>query len=197
MNSCPTATVDDVPAAAAEASVLDSLPGHPMIWLLIFSELAAFGALLAAFSVAKALDAATFAAGQAQLDPLIAAVNTFCLLTSGWCAARACAAAHADARAAARRWLAGAGLLGGLFIALKLAEYADEIGRGIDVETSAFFTLYFLLTGFHLLHVVLGLVILGVVAWRAEPANVETGAAFWHMVDLVWLMLVPIIYLMR
>ncbi|WP_420131744.1 cytochrome c oxidase subunit 3 [Rhodopseudomonas sp.] len=197
MSSCPTATVSDVPSAISEASVLDTLPGYPMIWLLIFSELAAFGALLAAFSVAKALDPATFAAGQAQLDPLIAAVNTFCLVTSGWCAARACAAAHADARAAARRWLAGASLLGGLFIVLKLTEYADEIGRGIDVETSAFFTLYFLLTGFHLLHVVLGLVILGVVAWRAEPANVETGAAFWHMVDLVWLMLVPIIYLMR
>lgn len=197
MTSCQTGPVAELSSAASEASALDSLPGHPMIWLLIFSELAAFGALLAAFAVARALDPVTFSAGQAQLDPLIAAVNTACLVTSGWSAARAGAAAGQGARAAARRWLAGAGLLGALFIALKLVEYADEIGRGLDVETSTFFTLYFLLTGFHLLHVALGVIILAVVAWRADAESVETGAAFWHMVDLVWLMLVPIIYLMR
>ncbi len=197
MTNPSAATVDALRSVDPEASVLDSLPGHPMIWLLIFSELAAFGALLAAFSVARALDPTTFAAGQAQLDPLIAAVNTICLVSSGWCAAGASASAARGARAAARSWLTGAAVLGLVFVGLKLFEYADEIGRGLDLETSTFFTLYFLLTGFHLLHVVLGLIILAVVAWRADAEGVETGAAFWHMVDLVWLMLVPIVYLMR
>jgi nitric oxide reductase NorE protein len=87
--------------------------------------------------------------------------------------------------------------LGGLFIAIKLTEYAEEIGRGIGLETSPFFTLYFLLTGFHLLHVGLGIIILAVVCRRAEISGVETGAAFWHMVDLVWIVMFPILYLVR
>jgi nitric oxide reductase NorE protein len=82
-------------------------------------------------------------------------------------------------------------------VALKLAEYAGEIGQGIGLETSPFFTLYFLLTGFHLLHVCLGIVILAVVCRRAEASGVETGAAFWHMVDLVWIVMFPILYLVR
>jgi nitric oxide reductase NorE protein len=182
---------------AAEPHVLDSLPGHLMMWVLIFSELAAFGALLAGFSVARALHPAEFAAGQAQLDPVLAAVNTFCLVSSGWLAAKACAAARVGAGAATRRWVAGASGLGALFVVIKLTEYAGEIGRGADLDGSTFFTLYFLLTGFHLLHVVLGIVILAAVAWRAQGDDVESGAAFWHMVDLVWLMMFPIIYLMR
>jgi nitric oxide reductase NorE protein len=87
--------------------------------------------------------------------------------------------------------------LGAGFIALKIDEYSDDLARGLDIETSSFFTLYFLLTGFHLLHVALGIAILGVVAWRARAADIETGAAFWHMVDLVWLLMFPIIYLVR
>ena len=181
----------------AGPSVFDTLPGHPMIWLLIFSELAAFGIMLAAFSIACAIDPAGFAAGRATLDPLLAAANTLCLVSSGWCAAKACAAAHREAPAVTRRWIAGACLLGTAFVAIKLSEYAGEIGRGLDPDSGTFATLYFLLTGFHLLHVVLGIAILIAVGWRARALDVETGAAFWHMVDLIWLMMFPIIYLMR
>ncbi|MCC2106565.1 MAG: cytochrome c oxidase subunit 3, partial [Hyphomicrobiales bacterium] len=60
-----------------------------------------------------------------------------------------------------------------------------------------FFTLYYLITGFHALHVLLGMVILGVVARYDSLANYETGAAFWHMVDLVWIVIFPVIYLLR
>ena len=81
--------------------------------------------------------------------------------------------------------------------ALKLVEYGGEIGRGIGLETSPFFTLYFLLTGFHLLHVCLGIVILAIVCRRAETSSVETGTVFWHMVDLVWIVMFPILYLVR
>lgn len=193
-----TAVATAVPSGHPDLPhVLDTLPGHAMMWVLIFSELAAFGALLVAFAVARALDPAGFAAGQAQLDPMLAAVNTVCLVSSGWCAARACAAARLGAHAATRRWIGGAAALGLLFIAIKLVEYAGEIGRGADIDGGTFFTLYFLLTGFHLLHVALGVVILAAVAWRANAVDVESGAAFWHMVDLVWLMMFPLIYLIR
>jgi nitric oxide reductase NorE protein len=177
--------------------VLDSLPGHPMMWVLIFSELLAFGALLGGFAVARMVNRAVFDAGQAQLDPMLAGINTFVLMLSGWCAARGTASANANNGRGARAWVFGAIALGAGFIALKIVEYFYDLARGLDIETSPFFTLYYLLTGFHLLHVALGIAILSVVAWHARAADIETGAAFWHMVDLVWLLLFPIIYLVR
>ncbi|MBR1126868.1 cytochrome c oxidase subunit 3 family protein [Bradyrhizobium iriomotense] len=177
--------------------ILEDLPGDPMIWVLIFSELAAFGLFLGAFSVARAIHPAVFAAGQAALDSNLAGLNTIVLVTSGWAAARATKAVRAGERQVARYWLLGGMALGGLFIAIKLAEYAEEIGRGVGLETSPFFTLYFLLTGFHLLHVGLGVVILAVVCRRARILGVETATAFWHMVDLVWIVMFPILYLVQ
>lgn len=177
--------------------ILAELPGDPMIWVLIFSELAVFGLLLGAFTVARAVNPSVFASGQAMLDPGVAAVNTLVLLTSGWAAARGALAAGEHRRPACRRWLALAITLGAAFVAIKLLEYAGEIAAGAALETSTFFTLYFLLTGFHLLHVVLGIVILAVVLRGAAPAAVETGTSFWHMVDLVWVVMFPIIYLVR
>jgi nitric oxide reductase NorE protein len=177
--------------------ILEDLPGDPMIWVLIFSELAAFGLFLGTFAVARAVHPSVFAAGQAALDSNLAGLNTVVLVTSGWAAARAAKAARTSDKPSSRRWLAVAMLLGGLFVALKLTEYAGEIGQGIGLETSSFFTLYFLLTGFHLLHVCLGIVILAVVCRRAEASGVETGTAFWHMVDLVWIVMFPILYLVR
>jgi nitric oxide reductase NorE protein len=168
-----------------------------MIWVLIFSELVAFGLFVGTFAIARAVHPAMFASGQASLDSGLAGINTIVLVSSGWAAARGTAAARAGSKRASRHWLLGAMALGGLFITIKLVEYAGEIGQGIGLETSPFFTLYFLLTGFHLLHVGLGIVILAVVCRRAEPVGVETGAAFWHMVDLVWIVMFPILYLVR
>ena len=176
---------------------LDDLPGDPMMWVLIFSELAAFGLFLGAFTVARAVSPAVFASGQATLDSRLAGLNTIVLVTSGWAAARGTAAARAGQPRSSRHWLLLAMGLGAAFVTIKLAEYAKEIASGVGLETSPFFTLYFLLTGFHLLHVCLGIVILAVVCRRATPLGVETGTAFWHMVDLVWVVMFPIIYLVR
>jgi nitric oxide reductase NorE protein len=88
--------------------------------------------------------------------------------------------------------------LGLAFLLIKAHGYADKAAHGVGIETDAFFTFYFyyLLTGFHALHVVAGMVVLGLVAIRTSPANVEPGAQFWHMVDLVWVLLFPVIYLL-
>lgn len=172
---------------------LAGLPGHPMMWVLIASELAVFGALIVAFGIAGALEPDLFAAGRARLDPLLGGINTLVLVTSGFLAAMAVAAADAGRRRTARLHVAGAILLGGLFIAVKLVEYQAKFAAGIGIETDGFFTLYFLVTGFHLLHVVLGMVILAAVA--VSGADLRTGTAFWHMVDLVWVVLYPLVYL--
>jgi nitric oxide reductase NorE protein len=177
--------------------ILSELPGDPMIWVLIFSELAVFGLLLGAFAVARAVNPSVFLAGQELLDPPLAAVNTLVLVTSGWAAARGALAARQHAVSACRLWLTLAIGLGGSFVAIKLVEYASEVAAGAGLETSTFFTLYFLLTGFHLLHVVLGMVMLALVLRGAKSVAVETVTSFWHMVDLVWVAMFPIIYLVH
>lgn len=172
------------------------LPGEPIMWILIGSELAAFGAGLIAFLGARMLDPALFAAGRATLDAQAGALNTLVLVTSGLFAALATRDAEAARGMRARFWLGAAILLGGAFLAIKAREYAAHAAHGVGIETDVFFTFYYLLTGFHALHVIAGMLILAIVAVRAAPAAVETGAQFWHMVDLVWVLLFPVIYVL-
>lgn len=175
-----------------QASVLDELPGDLMIWVVIVSELLVFGAGLLAFLGMRALDPIGFAVDQAQLNRVAGAANTIVLVSSGYCAARA---VHATRYV--RAWLTGAVALGVVFLIVKWMEYAEKAQLGIGIETSDFFTFYYLLTGFHALHVVAGLVIFGLLMRRHTPRNLEAGAAFWHMVDLIWILLFPIIYLVH
>lgn len=184
-------------AEAADWGVLSDLPGHPMMWVLILSEMVAFGLFFLAFAVARALQPALFAAGQAQLDPLLGGINTMVLVTSGWLMALAVRARADGAAGRSRRLTVAAIAVGTLFVVVKVAEYGAKLDAGYGLETDTFFTLYFLLTGFHFLHVLLGLVILALVAWQNSLDNLETGAAFWHMVDLVWVVLYPLVYLVR
>lgn len=184
------------PSSAQEPGLLDELPGELMMWVLIVSELLVFGAGLAAFLSVRITDPAGFDAARAELDPALAGINTVVLITSGFLTARSLDLRLGLNRAAARWHLAGAMLLGGVFLAIKFQEYAAKAAEGISTDTHPFFTFYYLLTGFHAAHVVAGIVLLGVVAWKDDPRNIETGAAFWHMVDLVWVLLFPVIYVL-
>jgi nitric oxide reductase NorE protein len=176
---------------------LSALPGNPLIWVLIASELAVFGLALLGFAGARARDPLGFAVAQDSLDRLAGTINTVILLTSGLFAALANAAAQDGLRGRARIFLGAAGALGIAFLTVKGFEYTGEFAAGADIDSSPFFTLYFLITGFHALHVVLGLIVLAIVARSAAPASVETGIAFWHMVDLVWVLVFPCLYLLR
>lgn len=174
---------------------LDGLPGNPMMWILILGEMLVFAILLAGFSIARALHPAEFAASQAHLHPLLAGLATITLVTSGWLAARAL---HCVRRGeSGRPQLVAAMLIGSGFLILKGIEYGREFAAGIGIETDTFFTLYFLITGFHALHVVMGIIVLAIVAWQNSAENIETGTAFWHMVDLVWILIFPTLYLLR
>ena len=119
-----------------------------MMWVLVLSELVAFGLFLGAFIVTRAVRADVFASGQTALDVTLAGYNTIVLVASGWAAAKGAASARTGEHRFARHWLALAMALGGAFVIIKLVEYAHEISGGIGLETSVFFTLYFLLTGF-------------------------------------------------
>jgi len=175
---------------------LAQLPGDLMMWVLIVSELLVFGAGLVAFLAVRIADPAGFAAARALLHTGAAGINTMLLVTSGFLAALAVRRTAAGDCRAARRLLGGAALLGAGFLAVKAIEYGDLAARGIGAESHAFFTFYFLLTGFHAAHVAFGIVILGLVGWKLDLRNAETGTAFWHMVDLVWVLLFPVLYLL-
>ncbi len=178
-------------------SVLDELPGDLMMWVLIISELLVFGAGLAAFLAMRATDPEGFANAQSMLNSTSAGINTIILVTSGLFAALAVTLRERGQRVCARALLALAVVLGVVFLWIKTAEYAHKADLGIGWDTHPFFTFYYLLTGFHAAHVVAGIVILLLVMWRDAPRNIEVGAAFWHMVDLVWVLLFPVIYLLR
>lgn len=182
--------------APAPADAFDALPGELMMWVLIVSELLVFGAGLTAFMAVRLTDPAGFAEAQDHLLRAGAALNTMVLVTSGLLAAQALRWRRADARVAARVALVLAAGLGLVFLGIKGAEYSAKAAQGIAWDTHPFFTFYYLLTGFHAAHVVAGVVLLLLVAIRDAPNHIEAAAMFWHMVDLVWVLLYPVVYLL-
>jgi nitric oxide reductase NorE protein len=186
----------DARPAVDGSDVLSELPGELMMWVLIASELMVFGAGLIACLSVRIVDSARFASDQALLDQGAGALNTLVLVTSGLFAAIALRSRERGRRSAAHRWLLAAAGLGVVFLIVKAFEYASKASLGIDIETSPFFTFYYLITGFHALHVVAGIGVLGLVAWADSTRNMEAGVAFWHLVDLVWVLLFPIIYVL-
>lgn len=192
----------DSPAVARAPG---DLPGDFAIWMFIFAELTAFGLLFAVYAVVRASHLQAFAAAQAVLDRRFGLATTLMLLSSGYAVARAQRAVAAARSRQATDWLGGALLLGTGFVVLKLAEFHADAARGVDFGSGLFDMFYVGLSVFHFMHVLLGLVILGVVAVRiarrpGDPAAgnaVETGGAYWHMVDLIWLVLFYLFYVLH
>lgn len=181
------------------------LPGDFAIWIFIFAELLVFGVLFSAYALGRMANVSLFDASQATLNRSYGLVNTLTLVTSSYFVVRATRAIRLGRSAACARWLSGALGLGALFLAVKLLEFQDDFSRGITLSTNLFYMFYLSLTFFHFMHVVLGMIILGFVTYRtyagAYDANrytgVETGASYWHMVDLVWIILFALIYVLH
>ncbi|PCI33625.1 MAG: copper oxidase [Alphaproteobacteria bacterium] len=167
------------------------------MWVLIWSELVVFGVSFIGFAVAHILQPEVFTQSQDSLNRVLGGINTMVLVTSGLCVALAVTAQQKGSQRLMRRWLAAAIVLGLVFLWVKFIEYGEKFSQGIGLETNTFYTLYFLLTGFHAFHVVFGIIILIIVGWKDSAENLEIGASFWHMVDLIWIILFPLIYLLR
>ncbi|WP_281977103.1 cytochrome c oxidase subunit 3 [Pseudorhizobium flavum] len=180
----------DVPASHAEP--VDE-GGDLLLWILVWSELVTFGILFAAFLVVSLFQPAEFAAAKLQLSTRIAGFNTVVLLASSWTAALA---VHAVSnRRLQQVYLAATAVLGFGFVAVKLAEYAAEIPAAGDAAFGSFFELYFLITGFHLAHVAFLALVLLLIAWKPRQSNVVMATTIWHVVDLIWLVMFPLLYL--
>jgi len=181
------------------------LPGDLAIWFFIFMELLVFGIFFIAYAVMRLQNIEMFNHYQLTLNRELGAVNTLLLITSSYFVIRAVQAIRLNNINQCIYWLYAA-LAGGTgFLILKSIEYMDKFSEGISLSTNTFYMFYLSLTMFHFLHVILGMVILFAVAIKAKRGaynaqnhtGIETGASYWHMVDLVWIILFPLVYIIR
>ncbi len=177
-------------------------PGGILIWILIFLELITFGAALVGLVVSSRENPAEFYHSRMLLNTYYGTLNTLFLLTGGYFMAQAVQSAKKTFYRQAGKNTMFAIISGLLFILLKSFEYYEKIEHGLTLGYNTFFNFYWLLTGFHVIHVIVGLVILAFMyrsltkpGANPDILNIEAGAHFWHMVDLIWLLLFPTLYL--
>jgi nitric oxide reductase NorE protein len=179
------------------------LPGDSAMWVMVLGDLAIFGAYFIIFMIYRTMAPEQFLAAQQHLNITVGVVNTVVLVTSSWFIARGVLAARAgDPLRAIRMIYVGAGF-GVAFILIKAYEWTTEVRHGFTMPSSDFFMFYFMLTGVHLFHVALGLLILGIVVRelrnprKRRTSMVESGGIYWHMVDLLWIVIFGLLYVMR
>jgi len=173
----------------------------PGILTLIAADLANFILFFGYFMVERAGEPMLYARSARALDVRLGLLNTIILITSGWLVAMALEAARSGRQAAARRRLAFALGTGSIFVVVKTFEYSSKLKQGLAPQTNDFFQFYYVLTGVHLLHVVIGLALLAAAFVRLRRIDaagagwLESSALFWHMVDVLWVFLFAMLYL--
>jgi cytochrome c oxidase subunit III len=185
------------------------------IWVFIASEIMFFGALILAFSVYRFNYPQAFSEGAQELDVVLGAVNTAILFTSGLTMSLAAAANKMGARFLTILLLLITAVLGAVFLAIKGIEYHEDWTKGLfpgdgfhwsgsnSPHVQLFFLLYFIMTGFHALHLLVGIGLVLVVAglvlrgWIHEEhfMPLEVTGIYWHFVDMVWIFLFTLLYL--
>jgi nitric oxide reductase NorE protein len=177
-------------------------PGGILLWMIIFLELVTFGVALIAMVYYGKEDPRLFHDSRLQLNVSIGTINTVLILTSGFFMANTVTELRRKNNPTAQKYLITTMLFGVFFLVLKSWEYSSKIDAGLFLDTNTFFTFYWMLTLFHAIHVVVGLGLLSFISFgifrknrNPKMEDVEAIAAFWHMCDLIWLLLFPVIYL--
>lgn len=180
-------------------------PGGILIWGIIILEIITFSIALIIFAYQRQTDLDTFISSQNMLNKTLGTLNTIVLITSGFFMALTVHFLKKGNNKKSSKWILLSMLLGVVFLVLKGYEYSDKLEQGLTIEHNHFFIYYWLLTGFHFIHVFVGLIILSFLYFgikknsynKTNLFDVETGAAFWHMCDLIWLFLFPVLYLLH
>ncbi|HNZ57026.1 MAG TPA: cytochrome c oxidase subunit 3 family protein [Methylophilaceae bacterium] len=181
------------------------LPGDFALWIFIFAEMLAFGVLFVAYAFTRAKNVELFNVSQLTLSRTSGAINTLVLITSSYFVVRGVAAIKKGLNKQCAHWLTGAFLLGGIFVCIKMVEFNAKYTEDITMSTNNFYMFYLSLTFFHFMHVLMGMIILASIIIKANRGGysaqdyigVETGASFWHMVDFLWIILFPLVYIIR
>ncbi|MCV7175917.1 cytochrome c oxidase subunit 3 [Mycolicibacterium sphagni] len=179
------------------------IPGEQGTWVFLFGDMLVFAAFFATFMVERSKAPEVFDAARKTLHVNIGLVNTLVLLTSSLFVVAAIGGLRTRARTIAARALLIAIGCGVVFVALKVTEYVLLVGAGHTAGANHFYLYYFILTGLHLLHVCIGIVVLVLLLTQTRRtglsatrlAVIEGGGCFWHLVDLLWIVLFPLLYL--
>jgi nitric oxide reductase NorE protein len=194
-----------VGVAAADPAKPRRLPGVDGIWVAIGADSVIFAILFLTFMQDRLKDPALFESSRHTLDMNFGGIDTLILLTSSWSVALAIQALKRGLVDRVPRFLLGGALTGLLFMVSKSIEYFQKFAEGLTPATNAFYMWYFTLTGIHLLHVVFGTSLLTYV-WIKSRGGVynssnrvvpECVASYWHLVDLLWIVIFPLLYLMK
>jgi nitric oxide reductase NorE protein len=192
---------------AGELSPSESLtrrmPGETGIWVLVAGDLVVFSIFFIVLLVQRWGDRALFVESQHSLNQTIGALNTFLMLTSSLFVALGVGSIRSGARRRARYFIATAAALGLGFVLVKAYEWSERFSVGQTVGTNDFFMFYFMFTGIHLVHVVAGLIVLAILYMLSRRPSldqgavllIESGGIFWHLVDLLWIILFALFYL--
>ncbi len=182
----------------------DGMFGEELIWLFILGDMATFSMFFWIYGYARVDELEIFRASQASLNVHFGSINTLILLASSWFVVLGTKAARLGQFGSVKRYLINACLLGCLFAVLKVIEYRDKTVQGLTFESDNFFMFYYLLTGLHFAHVItgIGLLIYFILLFGkgsvtgAQHKIFESTAIFWHMVDLLWIIIFPLLYLL-
>ncbi|MGV0745908.1 cytochrome c oxidase subunit 3 [Mycolicibacterium sp. XJ870] len=179
------------------------LPSDGSMWVFVLGDFVIFSSYFIVFMVYRNQQHDLFLESQRQLSLGIGVLNTLVLLASSWFVAQSVVATRAGSYDRAMRLTLLGGACGVLFVLVKAYEWWSKINAGLTFPHNDFFMFYYMLTGVHLFHVALGLVFLGVVYVELRNPRgrrvsmVETGATYWHMVDLLWIAIFALVYVMR
>jgi cytochrome c oxidase subunit 3 len=173
------------------------------IWAFLATEVLLFGALFTAYAVFRLKYPGLFHAEHEKLNRLMGAANTVVLITSSLTVALGVDAVRNGKTRLLQLYYGATILLAAVFLGVKYVEYGEKFHHGLYPGTNIFFSLYFMLTGLHGIHVILGMGVLGYVLVLARRGRfsasyhtpVEISGLYWHFVDLVWIYLFPLLYL--
>ena len=175
------------------------------VWVFIGADSVIFAILFLSFMQDRLKNPALFEASRHALNMNLGGIDTLILLTSSWSVALAVQAMKRDQIDREPRLLLGGAVTGLLFMVSKSVEYFQKFAHGITPGTNPFYMWYFTLTGIHLVHVVAGTSLLTYLCVRSRRGTYdhlhravpESVASFWHLVDLLWVVLFPLLYLMK
>lgn len=199
-NAGPSLSGESLKSGRERGSVV---PGQPDMWVLILFEAFTFSSYFVVYMVYRMRNPDLFLHSQAQLSLQFGVANTLVLLTSSWSMARCVQNARNGQYGIALRDVSLTILLGLVFTVSKLFEWVAKSKAGLTFTSNDFFMFYYFLTGMHLLHVLMGFVFLGIVAYQlTSPARrsqevIETSASYWHMIDFLWVVIFALLYVVR
>jgi heme/copper-type cytochrome/quinol oxidase subunit 3 len=173
------------------------------MWVFLASEVMFFTALIGTYIILRFAHPEAWAAPGKTLNVPVTAVNTFLLICSSVTMVKAFAAVQDGDQRGLRLWLVATVLIGASFVGVQAYEYTHLIGQGFVPSEGLYGSTFYTMTGFHGFHVSMGVLCLAFVTWRAfrgrytrdDHRGVEVIGLYWHFVDLVWIILFTIVYL--